>query len=241
MPTPTRFTNGLTTAKKTQNLGNYGDTDPTKWATYFDDFHTYTAANHTVTVVGTGTQALSSNVNGTLTLTNSAADNDSVFSQKTGSNFFPEAGKKTIFKARFSVSDQTQSDWIIGIYASDTAPFSTGGGGDDVSDGLYFGKEDGSTNIDFYFQKNTTTGQKISLAVATAPANDVYFTLGFEFDGVQYCHLFKDDVKIKSVDLGTTLSAYLPDILLRLGWGIVNGEAVAKTLNLDYVFVAQER
>jgi hypothetical protein len=34
---------------------------------------------------------------------------------------------------------------------------------------------------------------------------------------------------------------YLPDTDLSLGFGIQNGEAVAKTMTLDYVGVAKER
>lgn len=244
MPTPSRFPNGITTAKKTENLGQYAQSDPTKWYTEFNDFINALDINAgiwTTTKVGTGTLVVSSNSYGTAVLTNTAADNDSIFNQQVALNCLPVAGKKTIFKARFKLSDVTQSDWIIGLHSSDTTPFSTGGGGDDVTDGMYFGKEDGSTNIDFYVQKDTTTGQKISLAVTTSPADNTYFTIGFEFDGVRYVKIFKNDVNVYTVDLTATPATYLPDTLLGFGFGLVNGEAVAKSMTVDYLFVAQER
>jgi len=244
MPTPTRFPNGVTTAKKTETLGYYGEPDPTKWFTYFNDFRTALDTNAgiwTTTKVGTGTWTVPDGANGVSLITNTAADDDSIFN-KLGSSFCSlAAGKKAIFKTRLTVSDITQADWIIGLHISDTTPFVTGGGGDSVTDGIYFGKEDGSTSIDFYVQKNTTTGQKISLGVATQEAAGTYYTLGFVWDGVRYVDVFKNDVKVSSVDLGSSPTDFLPDALLTIGFGLVNGEAVAKTMSVDYLFFATER
>jgi hypothetical protein len=66
-------------------------------------------------------------------------------------------------------------------------------------------------------------------------------TLAFYFDGRQYVYLYKDDAQVARVDLTSTLTTYLPDTELTVSFGIQNGEAVAKTMSIDYIFAAQER
>jgi hypothetical protein len=53
--------------------------------------------------------------------------------------------------------------------------------------------------------------------------------------------VFKDDVHIYTADLTSTPATYLPDTELTISFGIQNGEAVAKTMSVDYVFCAAER
>lgn len=248
MSAPTRFTNGITTVSKTNPLGMFGLPDPTEWYTFFDDFDTWVTdtsgvAKYTITTTEAGassaTEALGDAAGGTLVITNDAADNDADWFQKLGENFKPASGKKLFFKARFKVSDATQCDWIIGLLITDTTPLAAGGDG--VTDGIFFQKDDGDTNIDFYVQKDSTTGQLTSTAVTTAAADDTFMTLAYYFDGARYIDVFKDDVKVATVDLTTTLTTYLPDTELTVSFGIQNGEAVAKVMTLDYIFAAIER
>ena len=248
MGTPTRFTSGVTTAIKNNPLGMFGQPDPTQWYTFFDDFSSWvtdtsSVAKYTITTVEAGassaTEALADVATGALVITNDAADNDSDFFQKIGEDFLLASGKKTIFKARFKVSDATQSDWILGLMITDTTPLAASGDG--ATDGIFFQKDDGDTNIDFYVQKNTTTGQLTSTTVTTAAADDTYMTLGFYFDGTRYVHVYKDDGLVTIVDLTTTLSTYLPDTELTVTFGIQNGEAVSKVMTVDYIFAAIER
>ena len=42
-------------------------------------------------------------------------------------------------------------------------------------------------------------------------------------------------------DLSATLATYLPDTELTISFGVQNGEAVAKTMTIDYIFAARER
>ena len=244
MGTPTRFTGGgVTTARKAESLGMFGMPDPTKWHVYFNDFDTFSATDWTITTTeagaGDATEALTDANGGVLLITNDAADDDADWFQKVGESFLLAAGKKCFFKARFAVSDATQSDWIMGLQVTDT----TGGaaGGDGATDGIFFQKDDGDTNVDFYVQKNATTGQLTNTAITTAAAADTYMTLAFYFDGVRYVECFKDDAKVYTADLTTTLTTYLPDTELTISFGIQNGEAVAKTMSVDYIFCALER
>lgn len=245
---PMRLPFGVSTALKTNPLGMFGMPDPTKWHVFFDDFDqwvtdTSAVAKYTITTTeagaGSATEALADADGGVLTITNDAADNDCDWFQKIGESFLLASGKRLFFKARFKVSDATQSDWIMGLQVTDTTPLAAGGDG--VTDGIFFQKDDGDTNIDFYVQKDATTGQLTNTAVTTAAADDTYMTLAFAFDGVRYVDVYKDDVKVYTADLTTTLTTYLPDTELTVSFGIQNGEAVAKVMSLDYIFVALER
>jgi hypothetical protein len=243
MGTPVRFPFGVTNNVKANPLGMMGLPDPTKYHTFFDDFDKYTAADWTITTTeggsGDATEAVADANNGILVITNDGADNDCDWFQKVGETFLLASGKKLFFKSRFKVSDATQSDWIMGLQVTDTTPLDTGGDG--VTDGIFFQKDDGDTNIDFYVQKDASGGQLTNTAVTTAAADDTFMTLGFYFDGARYVDVYKDDVLVYVADLTATLSTYLPNTELTISFGIQNGAAAAKVLSIDYIFVAQER
>jgi hypothetical protein len=243
MAAPTRFTSGITQADRSDALGMFGMPDPTKYHVYFNDFDTYVAGDWTITTTeagaGDATEALADVNGGVLLITNDAADDDCDWFNKKGESFLLAAGKRCFFKARFAVSDATQCDWVMGLQITDTTPYAAGGDG--VTDGIFFQKDDGDTNVDFYVQKNTTTGQSVNTAVTTAAAADTFMTLAFAYDGKRYVELFKDDVLVSTVDLSTDVTTYLPDTELTISFGIQNGEAVAKTMSVDYIFAALER
>lgn len=236
MPTPTRFTNGVATVSKAAPLGFYGLPDPTEWHTYFNDFDTYTAGDWTVTEVGTGTRALTDIDGGALLITNAAADNDANQFQKVGESFLLAAGKRAFFKARFKVSDATQSDFLIGLAVLDTTlQGSVDGAG--VTDGIFFSKDDGDALLDVQVQKNATTGQVRAAGVATVVA-DTFLTVAWAYDGKGEVAYFVNDVQLGTL---AATSAYLPDTELTVSFAMQNGEAVAKTMTVDYIFAANER
>jgi hypothetical protein len=192
-----------------------------------EDFDYYTAGDWTVTETDAGaTQALTDGDGGLLLITNTAADNDLVALQKKGESFRFASGKELFFEARFKVSDATQSDLAIGLQITDTSPL-------DVSDGVFFLKADGSTSVSFLVEKN---GTATTTSVATL-VSDTFITLGFNYDGgsvLQYC--------VNGVVTGTSAVTNLPDDEdLTVSFAIQNGEAVAKTMTVDYIFVAKER
>src|SRR5688572_22911806 len=169
----TRYPNGITNAALNSALQNMGQMDPTKFHTQFDDFDTYLAADWVVTEVGTATQALAAGDGGLLLLTNSAAAPDSTFQQNLVANFLMEEGKQAFFKARFKVSDATQSIVQMGLFIADTTPL-------DATDGIFFMKDDGDAQIDVYVRKNATTGSTSSSNVATL-VSDTYLTTSFYY------------------------------------------------------------
>lgn len=231
MSVPVRFPNGVTTAAKSAPLGMFGLPDPTEWHVFFDDFDRYVAADWTITTTeagaGSATEALTDADGGVLLITNDDADNDADFFQKVGESFKFESGKKLFFKARFKVSDATESDVVIGLQITDTTPL-------DVTDGVFFQKDDGDTNLDFHVEKNNTATD--ATAIATL-ADDTYVSVAFYYDGKSSVSYFVDDVH-----LGTAATTNLPDDEeLTVSFGIQNGAAAAKTMSVDYIFAAKER
>jgi hypothetical protein len=224
----TRFPNGVTNVGEDSLFAAMGQLAATKFHTYFEDFDYYTAANWTVTETQAGaTQALADGDGGLLLLTNSAADDDLVALQKVGESFRFEAGKKLFFEARFKVSDATQSDVVMGLQITDATPL-------DVSDGVFFIKADGSTSVSLLVEKNGTATTTASVATM---ANDTFVRLGFYYDGVSQIQYFVNGV-LGGASVTTNL---VDDEDLTVSFAIQNGEAVAKTMTVDYVFVAKER
>lgn len=227
----TRFPNGVTNAADNSLFADLAQPDPTKFHTFFDDFDTYTAGDWTVTETQAGaTQALAAGDGGLLLITNTAADDDLVALQKNPAAFTFTAGKKLFFRARFKVSDATQSDLVIGLQVVDTTPL-------DVTDGIYFLKADGSAAVSVVCRKNATTGSTSAAGITTL-ANDTFVTLGFAYDGEGRVAYAVDGNVVGSLDAS---SAYLPDADCTVSFALQNGEAAAKTMTLDYVFVAKER
>jgi hypothetical protein len=238
MPNPVRYPNGVTTTDVTNPLGQFGMPDPTKWYVWFDDFDNFEADQWIITTTeagaGDATEATASGNGGILVITNDAADNDLDFLQWSGDDastaietFKFIAGKKTIFKARFKVSDATQSDFVMGLQITDTTPIA-------VTDGVYWRKDDGDANLDFVVIKDSTA---TTATAASTCADDTYMTLAFYYDGKSGIEYYKDDVK-----LGTSVTTNLcDDEELTISFGIQNGEAVAKIMTIDYIFAATER
>ena len=227
----TRFPYGLTNVSEVDLFADMVQPDPTLFHTYFNDFDTYVAGDWTVTETdAAATQALTAGDGGLLLITNTAADNDLVALQKNPAAFTFTAGKKTFFRCRFKVSDATQSDLVFGLQVVDSTPL-------DVTDGIYFLKADGAATVDFICRKNASTGSTSASAVATM-ANDTFIELGFYYDGQSKVAYEVNGSVLGSLDASST---YLPDTTCTVSFALQNGEAVAKTMTVDYVYVAKER
>lgn len=227
----TRFQYGVTNVAETDLFADMVQPDPTLFHTYFNDFDTYVAGDWTVTETDAGaTQALTAGDGGLLLLTNTAADNDLVALQKNPAAFTFTAGKKLFFRCRFKVSDATQSDVVFGLQVVDTTPL-------DVTDGVYFLKADGAKTLDVICRKNASTGSTSASAVASL-ADDTFVELGFYYDGQSKVQYEVNGSVLGSLDAS---SAYLPDTTCTVSFALQNGEAAAKTMTVDYVYVAKER
>jgi hypothetical protein len=230
MPT-THFPNGVTNASNDSANGSMIFPDPTCCHVYMNDIDTYAAGDWVVTAVGAGSQALTAGNGGLLLLTNAAADNDGNYLQKTPAAFAFTANKRAWFATKFKVSDATQSDVQMGIVIVDTTPL-------DATDGIYFQKDDGSASIDVYVRKDATTGSNKKSAVATlVDATDI--VLSWYYDGAGQLAVGVNGSIVAYMDASST---YLPDATnLTVSMTIQNGEAVAKTMTVDYIMAAFER
>lgn len=227
----TRFQYGVTNVGQDALFADMVQPDPTLFHQYFNDFDTYAAGDWVVTETDSNaTEALTAGDGGLLLITNTAADNDLVAMQKTPAAFSLTAGKKSFFRARFKVSDATQSDLVIGLQVVDTTPL-------DVTDGIYFLKADGATGISVICRKNATTGSTKADDIATL-ADDTFITLGWYYDGQG---TLAYEVNGNVVGSLVATSAYLPDSNVTVSFAIQNGEGVAKTMTVDYVYAAKER
>lgn len=231
MARPSHFPNGVSTTAVGDPLYEFKVPDPTQYHTYMNDFDTFTAADWTITTTeagaGNATEALADEDGGVLLITNDDADNDADFFQLGAEGFKFVSGKKLFFKARFKVSDATQSDFVMGLQITDTSPL-------DVTDGVFFQKDDGDTDLDFHVEKD---GTATSATGVHTMVDATYVVVAFYYNGDDEVQYFVDGAKI-----GTLATTNLPDDEeLTISFGLQNGEAAAKTMSIDYIFCAKER
>lgn len=227
MTDPTRYKNGVTTDAPNGPFGDFILPDATKAHIYFEDFDYYLAADWTVTEGGVATQVLTNADGGRLLISNAGADDNSSFSNKVGESFLFETGKKLWFDCLIQGSDATQSDLVIGLQITDTTIL-------DVTDGVFFIKNDADTTFDLVVEKNNTS---TITPVGVAMADDTDIRLSYFYDGVDSIKIF-----VNGVHQATTVTTNLPDDeVLTISYGVQNGEASLKTLTIDYIFVAKER
>lgn len=227
MGAPSRFSNGLNTSSGNTPLNMMGQLDPTKFHTFFDDFDTFTAADWTVTNVGvTPTIAVAAVEGGAILQTNTAGIADSAYLQKTGASFSFESGKKVWFKARFQVSDATESSIVFGLQVVDTTPLA-------VSNGMYFLKSDGAATYSFISMTGSAATTAAAIGTLTAAT---MVELSYYYDGGTEAQYFIDGVLAGRMTIAT-----LPAGAVTVSFGMANGEAAAKTMTTDYIFVAKER
>ena len=232
MPT-TNFPDGVTNAALNSALTDLIIEDPTRDHTFFNDFDSYVAADWVVTAVGAGTAALTAGNGGLLLLTNAAADDNSLVLQKTPAAFAMTANKRAWFSTKFQTSDVTQSDIMMGVVIVNTTPIAT-----PPTDGIYFLKTDGAATIDIICRKNATTGSNSKTAIATL-ANATDITLQWYYDGNGRLFYGVNGVLVGSMDAS---ASFLPDATnLTVTMVVQNGEAVAKTMTVDYIMAAFER
>lgn len=256
-PVTTRFgPRGANNSTEKELFGYMGQFDPTKFTTFFEDFvfsSDMTAAaplNWTVTKVGTGTLGVGSEDGGSVLLTNSAADNDAISAQIKNPSFVLNAGKRSWFGARFKISDITQSDFLIGLTGLDTTPIG-GAGTEDagVAEGVFFLKIDGDTQLRFIARKGSATVAS-KLSGIAVPVAATYMSLGWEYNGVDEFRIFTNDIAqasgsdrrfIQVATVAAPFASGIPSLVIGPNLSIQNGEAVAKTASIDWIFAAQER
>ncbi len=185
------------------------------------------ATEFTSTVVeagaGTSTGVLSDN---TFLLTTAANENDGVNFQSKSEPFDLATGNYVYFGINFQTNDATQTDILCGLCITDTTLL----GG--MTDGIYFECLDGSTDINFVLEKDSTETTSASAIGTLADATNV--TLEFLFDGSSVDCWVDGTLQTR---LATT---NLPDDeQLALSIALLTGEAVANTMTVNWLRAIQ--
>lgn len=203
------------------------------YVVYENDFvmtSDYLATDWTITALaGTNTIAVDvDDPNGVLLLTTGATeDNGSGYQSKIEAWRFA-ADKAIEFEARFNMGDVTQTDFVLGLQITDTTPFA-------VSDGVWFGSDDGDALLDFHAAKASVQSDTAGIATLV---DDTWVKVGFYYDGVDAnIQIFVNDVRVGSVPFAT----YGPTTELAISIALTTGEAVANTMLIDYIRVVQQR
>lgn len=237
LKTVTRFPNGVTNSAISSTFGHIGHLDPSKHIQYFEDFvmesdmYAASPTAYTITTIGAGTVAptsISGTAGGFVLLTNAAADNDQISIQSKTGVFVPGTKKEFALKTRFKVSDATLSSFFVGVAISDTTPL-------DATARIGFEKAKSSTTCNGVVVKASTS----TTVGSTTISNDTFVTLGLIYrPNAAILEFYLNDVLTGST---TTLTNFDTATVLTPTISIKNGEAVAKTMTIDYVFASQER
>lgn len=198
---------------------------------YFNDFIVagdYAAGDWVVTETDAGaTEAIAADeLNGALLITNTAGATDVVQIQGNEETWKMSAGKQLWFETKVKFSEATEIGLFLGLSTTDTTPLTT-------TDSVGFRKADGTAAIHSVTEDNTTETTTASVHTLVAAT---YVTLGFHWDGVSSVRFFVNR------SLAATHTANIEQTnKLALTVNLTNGEAVAKTLTIDYIYCAQER
>jgi len=189
-----------------------------------------------------GSISLSDEAFGSVVLTTDDHDNDSIIGQLKFETLKFALGKTYYLIARLKPGDATQQDVLFGAWIRDTVPL---GGSDGFSDGVAFRKDDGDTNWDAIRAYNASTfpdDYTQENAVATATTSYVVLVMRIVMDantaGVGTITYHVDGVSKHTAGPTATI---VHDEELALGFGVMAGEAAAKTLTIDGVGILAER
>lgn len=236
MPTPARFSSGVTNVSSRDALRNFVDTDPSKAILYFNDFFNYTAGDWTVTETAAGaTQAVSTGARGgVLLLTGDGAGGATDVNQLqlVNETFKCTSGKQLWIKARVSATAATMANFgfLVGLAILDTTAVAG------VSDGIYFRKATGAATLEAVLEKDSTESTSGTIAtVVTA----TFMELALYYNGKDAVEVYYNGSKVYTF---TTLTNLCQDEELSVTLASVNATAAAaNVLSVDYIMVAEER
>lgn len=230
----TRYTGPLQNAKKSGGLRQFFQGLPIgkepDLVEAFNDFlftRDYDAGDWVVTETDAGaTQALAADeVNGALLITNTAGATDVVQIQAIEECWKMTSGKQMWFETKVKTTDATNVGLFVGLSTTDTTPLAT-------TDCVGFRKAAAAATIVSITEDNTTE----TTNTAATMADGTYITLGFHWDGISSVRFFVN----RSLTATHTTNIEQTN-KLALVYHLVNAEAFANTLTIDYFYLAQER
>jgi hypothetical protein len=196
-----------------------------------DDFLGSPTTDWAVTKTGAGTNVIAGTPNGALLITNAAADNDKVQYLSPAAYFYMEKGFPLYLEGKFQIFDPVQTDWFFGLVDAEYLGGSCGSG-------AYFYKADGSASI-FAAVEDATVVVPVDTGVDFVSTEWLHFGLHWDGDTTLRWFIFTDAGLVAATGVFTT--GFPLSSGLYLGFGLMNGEAVAKTLYVDYVKCVSKR
>ena len=223
---PTRFAQGMTNTFPDDPMYMFQQPDPSWAHTYFNDFDQYVSGDWTVTVVGSGSNALAAGDGGWLVSTNSAANNDATWTQSKVASFAIVAGQQAWFKARFKISDATKSAFVMGFQDVTTTPLT-------IANGMLFSKALATTAV----LANVALSSAATTSGTIATMDTGFHQAAIYYDGRSGVQFWWDCNRVY-----TAATTNLPvGTALVPSFGIKNGEGVAKTMTVDYILASTQR
>jgi len=197
------------------DVANAAGTDPTGWTT-------------TVVEAGAGGDSdilPATDAGYAWNLVTDNAEDDGVSAQLLGTPFELTSDQHLYFGVEFKINDVTQSDFFLGLAVTDTAIL----GG--VTDRIGFQSLDGSTDLDFCLEKDST--ETTSEGIATLVDDTLVFA-EFYWDGSVV------DVFVNGTAITRPAVTNLPDdVAMRLSLEFLTGEAVAQTMKIRQARIIQ--
>lgn len=225
----TRLPNGVGNHPDNHPLANLPHLDPAVSHVFFDDFDRFSAGDWTITGVGAGSQVLQSGEGGLLRLTTAGADNDSEFLANSILSYSIAQGNFDVgFGCSFESPEAVEDDITFGLADP---------GGLLPADGIVFQKDDDAALIDILVRSGAATVAS-ALGIGTFVAN-VRTALEFFYNARTDVLTFG----VNGVDAGRLdLSAVAKPVgFLAPSFGIQNGEAAIKVLDVDYIMTSRLR
>lgn len=234
--TTTRFANGITNVSDRDIFNQLPQTDDSALITDAEEFVRFLATDWSVGGVGTPTRAAQAGLGGQIRLTGSAASGDNSWLQRNNPNFQvivpvpgTSPGKRIWFEARLAqIDDATNAVCAVGLQIAVAANnFLT------PVNGVFFRKAAAQTGWELVSRAagvETTTGN-IFTAVAATPIR-----LQFFFDGIDTIW-----AAINSTILAKITPAALPSVLIGPTFGVQNGTAVARLMDVEQFYIYQDR
>ena len=221
---------GVTNAVIGTALETYLGMDPSTVHQYFNDFDIYTSGDWTNTVTNSATNSIVAGNGGILSMVSSSTSADLDQLTLKAATFAFISGLQAWFKARFQVSNATNSGLAIGLQNLNTNAFA-------ATDGVWFQKAEASTTLNALVAASSTT---TTSGWSATMANTTYIDVGFYYDGGAsgVLQLYYNGAPVGSV-VTTNLPASSTNLALTIA--VENGTAAAETLLVDYVLVAVER
>lgn len=196
-----------------------------------DDFFGLDTTKWTIAENGDGSQALTDAADGVLLLTNAAADDNDSTVRTAAQSFILKSAYPVYVEGRFKISDEIQSDFYFGLVDAEWFAGST-------QHGVYFHKDDGDANLDIAVEDGNTV---VTADTTLDWAALTWRVFGIHYDGAGTVRWFIWSDAGVLLATGEITTGFPLDEELYLGFGVQNGEAVAKSLYVDYVKVAGKR